>query len=94
MLNNVPLYVLQYDSVVEDCTAALELDPRYVKALLRRQQANERLEKYDLAAEGEFSHPMPVAGVGVALVVSSQAYGFGVENKKYLGTDAAIEFGR
>eukprot|EP00752_Nemacystus_decipiens_P005325 g4829.t1 len=45
------LQLEEYDTVVDDCTAALELDPRYVKALLRRQQANERLEKYDLAVE-------------------------------------------
>lgn len=43
----------QYETVVEDCTAALELDPRYVKALLRRAQANENLEKYDLALAGD-----------------------------------------
>lgn len=49
--------VFQYETVVDDCTAALELDPRYVKALLRRQQANERLEKYDLASEGDTHIP-------------------------------------
>lgn len=38
--------------MVDDCTAALELDPGYVKALLRRAQANEHLEKYDMALEG------------------------------------------
>ena len=47
----------QYDTVVDDCTAALELNPQYVKALLRRQQANERLEKYDLAVEGDCQGP-------------------------------------
>ncbi|CAM9141046.1 unnamed protein product, partial [Scytosiphon promiscuus] len=41
----------EYETVVEDCTAALELDPTYVKALLRRAQANEHLEKYDVALE-------------------------------------------
>ncbi|CAN0535663.1 unnamed protein product, partial [Ectocarpus sp. 8 AP-2014] len=39
----------QYETVVDDCTAALELDASYVKALLRRAQANEHLEKYDMA---------------------------------------------
>lgn len=43
----------QYDEVVQDCTAALELNPGYVKAILRRAQANEHLEKYDIALEGE-----------------------------------------
>ncbi|CAM9475806.1 unnamed protein product [Pylaiella littoralis] len=45
------LQLKEYEAVVEDCTAALELDPSYVKALLRRAQANERLEKYDLALQ-------------------------------------------
>lgn len=52
LCRQTPPRAFQYETVVDDCTAALELDPRYVKALLRRQQANERLEKYDLALEG------------------------------------------
>lgn len=43
----------QFEPVIDDCTAALELNPRYVKALLRRAQANEKLEKYDVALEGK-----------------------------------------
>ncbi|PIA13944.1 TPR-like protein [Coemansia reversa NRRL 1564] len=35
-----------YDKVVEDCTSALELEPRYVKALVRRAQAHESTERY------------------------------------------------
>ncbi|CAN0404695.1 unnamed protein product [Ascophyllum nodosum] len=41
----------EFDDVVVDCTAALEMDPSYMKALLRRAQANEQLQKYDLALE-------------------------------------------
>ncbi|KAJ2805120.1 TOM (translocase of outer membrane) complex component [Coemansia guatemalensis] len=35
-----------YEKVVEDCTSALELEPRYVKALVRRAQAHESTERY------------------------------------------------
>ncbi|CAN0031071.1 unnamed protein product [Discosporangium mesarthrocarpum] len=41
----------QFGRVVDDCTGALELSPGYVKALLRRSQASENLEKYDDALE-------------------------------------------
>lgn len=61
----------QYDTVVDDCTAAVELDPSYVKALLRRAQASERLEKYDLALEGDV--PFRIPGRAQVLRVSSGA---------------------
>ncbi|KAJ2904550.1 TOM (translocase of outer membrane) complex component, partial [Coemansia aciculifera] len=35
-----------YDQVIADCTSALELEPRYIKALMRRAQANESTERY------------------------------------------------
>ncbi|KAG5175470.1 hypothetical protein JKP88DRAFT_203585 [Tribonema minus] len=38
-----------FQQVVNDCTEALTIKPKYVKALLRRAEAHERLEKYDLA---------------------------------------------
>jgi import receptor subunit TOM70 len=34
-----------HEAVVEDCAAALEIQPRYGKALVRRAQAYEALEK-------------------------------------------------
>mmetsp|Transcript_8770 Transcript_8770/g.22250 ORF Transcript_8770/g.22250 Transcript_8770/m.22250 type:complete len:190 (-) Transcript_8770:89-658(-) len=37
------------EDVVEDCTDALELEPRYVKALIRRAKAHEQLEDLDAA---------------------------------------------
>ena len=39
----------QLEDVVEDCSEALELDPRYVKALLRRATAHEKLDDLDSA---------------------------------------------
>lgn len=55
MYDSTLLSLHQYEAVVDDCTAALELNPRYVKALLRRAQANEKLEKYDVALEGNYT---------------------------------------
>ncbi|CAG5125600.1 unnamed protein product [Candidula unifasciata] len=40
-----------YKNVIEDCTAALQLNPRYSKALARRSKAYEVLEKYREALE-------------------------------------------
>ncbi|XP_063934049.1 tetratricopeptide repeat protein 1-like [Zophobas morio] len=36
----------ELDSVVEDCTRALEINPNYEKALLRRASSYERMEKF------------------------------------------------
>lgn len=41
----------EHDSVVRDCNAALELQPDYVKALVRRAQAREALEDFHEALE-------------------------------------------
>ncbi len=37
----------KFKESVADCTAALELDENYQKALLRRAQSNMELEEYD-----------------------------------------------
>ncbi|KAJ1933931.1 TOM (translocase of outer membrane) complex component, partial [Linderina macrospora] len=34
------------DKVIEDCTSALKLEPRYVKALMRRAQAFENVDRF------------------------------------------------
>lgn len=46
-----------YKGAVQESSKALELDPNYVKALLRRAQANESLEKFEEALTGtQFLH--------------------------------------
>lgn len=39
----------ELNGVVEDCSLALELQPKYVKALMRRSQAYERQDKLEEA---------------------------------------------
>ena len=41
------LQMKMYKDSVEDCTAALDLDENYQKALLRRAQSNMELEEYE-----------------------------------------------
>lgn len=40
-----------YKKVIADCTSVLELDPKNVKALVKRAQARQALEKYEEALE-------------------------------------------
>ncbi|KAG6467032.1 tetratricopeptide repeat protein 1-like [Zingiber officinale] len=39
----------QYTDAVTECTKALELNPSYIKALVRRAEAHEKLENYEEA---------------------------------------------
>lgn len=39
----------KYQETVKECTKSLELNPEYVKALIRRAEAHERLEHYEEA---------------------------------------------
>jgi tetratricopeptide (TPR) repeat protein len=48
------LQLQKFDEVIQDCTTALQFDPRYTKALLRRASAYESQKKYDSALKGEF----------------------------------------
>ncbi|GKY91222.1 hypothetical protein MPSEU_000094800 [Mayamaea pseudoterrestris] len=47
----VYLHLQKYDAVVKDCDAAILWNPRYTKALMRRCQAYEALDKTDKALE-------------------------------------------
>jgi len=44
----------KYENTVKECTKALELNPMYVKALVRRGEAHEKLEHFEEAIAGEF----------------------------------------
>ncbi|KAI3725099.1 hypothetical protein L1987_64874 [Smallanthus sonchifolius] len=39
----------KYEDTIKECSKALELNPTYMKALIRRGEAHEKLEKYDEA---------------------------------------------
>jgi len=43
--------VSHFDAVIEDCTAVLEIDPENTKALIRRAQAFEGVERYRFALQ-------------------------------------------
>ena len=55
VLTLVTVVILQknYQQVVRDCSMALELNPRYVKALSRRAKAFESLEQFRESLEGQ-----------------------------------------
>ncbi|XP_070023834.1 protein CLMP1-like [Nicotiana sylvestris] len=42
---------IDYDSVISECTMALQVQPRYVRALLRRARAFEAVGKYEMAMQ-------------------------------------------
>lgn len=44
----------RYEETVKECTKALELNPTYMKALLRRAEAREKLELYEETIAGKF----------------------------------------
>lgn len=42
---------IDYDSVIAECTVALQVQPRFVRALLRRARAFEAMGKYEMAMQ-------------------------------------------
>jgi len=42
------------EETIKECTKALELNPTYNKALVRRAEAHEKLEHFEDAVTGEF----------------------------------------
>lgn len=44
----------KYEETIKECTKALELNPNYMKALLRRAEAREKLEQYEESIAGKF----------------------------------------
>ena len=61
--------ISNFDGVIEDCSAVLEVDPENVKALVRRAQAFEGVERYRFALQDvKTVLAMPYAKVGKANV--------------------------
>lgn len=46
---------MKWTEVVQDCSQAVELNPRYIKALFRRAKALERLDNKKECLEGKLS---------------------------------------
>ncbi|MCE2056113.1 Protein clmp1 [Datura stramonium] len=62
---------IDYDSVISECTMALQVQPRFVRALLRRARALEAVGKYEMAmqdvqilldADGNHRDALEIAG--------------------------------
>lgn len=47
------LLQMKWTEVVQDCSEAVKLNPRYIKALFRRAKALERLDNKKECLEGE-----------------------------------------
>lgn len=59
--------ISNFDGVISDCTAVLEVDPENVKALIRRAQAFEGVERYRFALQDvKTVLVMPYSKVGQA----------------------------
>lgn len=57
--------ISNFDGVIEDCTAVLEVEPENTKALIRRAQAFEGVERYRFALQDcKFVLQMPYEKVG------------------------------
>ena len=50
----------EYDCVIDDCTSSLELNSNYVKVLMRRSQAYEKLTRPEDALVGKGDNCLPV----------------------------------
>lgn len=43
----------KFEETIKECTKAIELNSTYIKALLRRAEAREKLEQYEEAIAGK-----------------------------------------
>ncbi|KAF7841788.1 Tetratricopeptide repeat protein 1 [Senna tora] len=59
------LLLRQYENTIKECTKALELNPIYVKALVRRGEAHEKLEHFDDAIAVVRSQVKEISELGV-----------------------------
>lgn len=66
MADYSPLLQRKYTLAVDESTKALELSPNYVKALMRRAQAQEKLDKYDEAVTGMLQKTTDFGNIGIS----------------------------
>lgn len=54
MIVTVPSHLQgKHEETIKECTKALELNPTYIKALVRRAEAHEKLEHFEEAITGK-----------------------------------------
>lgn len=66
-MSNIPQG--KFENTIKECTQALELNPVYIKALVRRGEAHEKLEHFEEAIAGEFKY---ILGKRVILQTSDE----------------------
>lgn len=59
----------KYENTIKECTKALELNPVYAKALVRRGEAHEKVEHFEEAIAGEFKFCSIVLGCIVLSII-------------------------
>jgi tetratricopeptide (TPR) repeat protein len=64
----------EFDCVIDDCTASLELKPDYVKVLMRRSQAYEKLTRPEDALVGEIFYPYLFCWMSYFFIEGSTAF--------------------
>ncbi|KAF6156369.1 hypothetical protein GIB67_031490 [Kingdonia uniflora] len=70
------------EETIKECTKALELNPTYMKALIRRGEANEKLEHFEEAIAGTGFIAFPVSSVTWSYILIKTS--IGVDHFLYL----------
>lgn len=63
----------KYEDTIKECNKALELSPTYMKALVRRGEAHEKLENYEEALAGRHKFKM-ITSASLFCIIECQSF--------------------